>query len=65
MATQRDVELLERFLGQTLDTFRLVIELGDIRAREREALGAAIQEFAAVQPRLILGSYQEMPDTDW
>lgn len=64
MPSQRDVELLDGFLRETLDTVSLVIERGDIRARERHALSPALQEFAEGHPRLILNTYQKRLDPD-
>ena len=64
MANERDVELLEAFVYETLDTSRLVIEFGDIRARERVALRAATGELVDRQPQLIIAAYRETPDVD-
>jgi hypothetical protein len=64
MPEDRDVELLNTFLQETVATFELVAERGDLKARERHALLAALREFAEKQPRLILDAYREKPDSE-
>lgn len=62
MPTDHDVKLLQEFLGEVLATLTLVIERGDIRSREREALNAACREFAELQPPLIVAAYRATDD---
>lgn len=62
MPADRDVEQLEKFLEGVVATFALIVERGDLRGREREALGAAYREFAELQSPLILNGYRAMQD---
>src|SRR5271155_2643872 len=64
MPTEHDVQLVESFVNETLDTVWLVIQTGRIRLREREALDAAVRELQSTQPELIIGRYREAPDVD-